>query len=195
MKKVLLSVVVMIVTGLAFAKPFKVTQSKIRSVKDISKIAVAYDFEVLENYTDLYVSKSEDSDDFAVFYREDYTDGNIQFSFVCIDGEFLSRTIFNEKNSSGSPVSYTINEYDKQCSFNEGSNPIYLTELGTLYYTVVVMDKRNEYRAMLAEKYKLILPEAMQKNDKNFKKVFDENKDNLNDKDALQKIINSNFAY
>ena len=34
-----------------------------------------------------------------------------------------------------------------------------------------------------------------EKNDKNFKKVFDENKDNLNDKDALQKIINSNFAY
>lgn len=206
MKKTL----VMLLAGLAlvssvFAKSVKVASNKLTSLNSVAKISDSLELEAVENYDDLFVSKSDDGKTFTIFYKENFDDGDsIQLALVCANGTVFSRALYIEKGF-GSPERFTLLETDRAVKFDDGGNQEYLTDYGSAYWTMIVMENRYNIRTELAGKYGLVLPDAVKKSDSNFKKALDANGDTIDaridseDKgagtvDLIKKVTNSFFA-
>lgn len=209
MKKTLSIVLAgMVLLSSVFAKPAKITSDKLNSWKNVAKISDSLELEVIENYDDLLLSKSSDGKNFAVFYKEYFDDGsNIQLGMVCADGTMYSRALYTEKQSEGGAWKFILQEADRQVRFDNAGSGAYLTDYGRALYALIVMDYRNNIRTNLAKEYGLIVPEKVQKNDSNFKQIFNANIDEINARieDAkpadsaltalMKKVNDSNFAY
>ena len=188
--------------GLSFAKTITITADKLRTVNNVAKISNQLGMDIIENYSNLWVAKASDSDDFAVYYEEEYDDGKLAFAMVCVDGQMISRISLTEKQASGPALKMVLREYDKAVIFNDNGNNVYLTDFGVHFETVVAMEHRNRIRSWMAEKYNLLIPEITEKNDKNFRSVFEKINPELSEDETtkttvnhLKEIIESNFAY
>ena len=209
MKKTLSIVLAgMVLLSSVFAKPAKITSDKLNSWKNIAKISDSLELEVIEDYDDLLLSKSSDGKSFAVFYKEYFDDGsNIQLGMVCADGTMYSRALYTVKQTEGGAWKFTLQETDRQVRFDNAGSGAYLTDYGRALYALIVMDYRNNIRTNLSKEYGLIVPEKVQKNDSNFKQIFNANIDEINARieDAkpadsaltalMKKVNDSNFAY
>ena len=206
MKKTL----VMLLAGLAlvssgFAKSVKVASDKLTSLNSVAKISDSLGLEAVENYDDLFVSKSDDGKTFTIFYKENYDDGDsIQLALVCANGTVSSRALYIEKGLS-SPERYTLLETDRAVKFDDAGNGEYLTDFGSANSTMGIMELRYNIRTELAGKYGLVFPDSVKKSDSNFKKALDANIDAINEKinnndkgagtvDLIKKVTNSFFA-
>lgn len=188
-----------------FAKSVKITSDKLTTWKNVAKISDAIGLEVIENYDDLLVTKSQDGKTFTIFYKEVYDSGDsIQLGLVCVDGEVFSRALYTEKGDS-TPERYTLQETDKEVRFDDGGNGEYLNEFGRPYYTMNVMELRYNIRNNIAKEYGLVIPESVKKADNNFKKALDANIDAINARidnsdrgsgtiELMKKVTGSYFA-
>lgn len=206
--KKLLSILIVVSCVGSFAmakekKPAKITSEKLNTLKGVMKIAEDYNMEVLKDEPKdlLYVAKSAETGDYAIYVHNIEKKWDIQFAMVFINGEPFSRTVFSIMQKSGKCRSI-LNENDRNVKFDKGANNVYLSDYGVKLETVYSMADRVSIRTAIAKDFDLFIPENMSKNDANFWKVFSENIDAVKDAEAnsesyniLQKIIDSNFVY
>ena len=204
MKKLVgLTMVLLSMVAAGFAKTVKVSDDKLINLKSITKVADSAGMEVVEDSDNYFVAKS--GDDFAFFYKEYYDDGStIQLACVSLGGTVMSKTIYVEKTDA-SPVKCSLQEGDKEIRFDDGGNGVYLNGLGRPYYTMVVMNERNSIRKNIVDEKGLVLPAKTKTNDASFRKAYDANIDEINNRfdnneaqsgtvDLLNKVIKANFA-
>ena len=187
--------------NLTFAKTITIKSDKLRNLKSVAKVAQQLGMYIVENYSDMWIAKSEDSDDFAVYYSEKYEDGDVILAIVYVQGQMLSRIECDVKEENGQKSKAILKEYDRTVIFNDNGSNVYLTDFGTLFETIVCMEHRNRIRTGLAEKYNLMLPERTAKNDQNFRALFEEINPTLSEKnkaetiELLTELRDSNFVY